>query len=474
MVAGIARPAEGAPPARESEATTPATRWPESPVPLAAFVHTLRFDALPADVVSHARRCLLDLIGVAAAGCRTHAARLAAAYAHDQLAGTSRSARMLFDGRRAGLAGAAYAGASTIDAVDAHDGHPLTKGHAGVTVLPALLAFVDGAGIDCAGDELLACVVLGYEVGTRAGIALHGSVPDYHCSGAWNALAASAIGARRLGLDAAATRHAFGIAEYFGPRGQILRVCDSPTMLKDGSGWGAHAGVSAALLAQSGFTGAPALTVEDGALGEVWSDLGTRWRIREQYFKPHPVCRWAQPAIEAALALARTHRLDAADIARIDIESFAEAVALGAHCPRPATTDEAQYSIAYPVAAALVRGAMDAQALEPAALHDPRIARLLDCMHLSEAPDLSRRFPAERYARVRITLADGRVLASRDSVARGSAENPLTDDEVAAKYRSLAEPVLGAARSTRIAEAIAGLAPGLPASPLLETILAAP
>ncbi len=58
------------------------------------------------------------------------------------------------------------------------------------------------------------------------------------------------------------TRQALGVAEYFGPRGQILRACDSPTMVKDGSGWGAHVGVTAALLARDGFTGAPALTVE--------------------------------------------------------------------------------------------------------------------------------------------------------------------------------------------------------------------
>ncbi len=57
-------------------------------------------------------------------------------------------------------------------------------------------------------------------------------------------------------------REALGVAEYFGPRGQILRACDSPTMVKDGSGWGAHVGVTAALLARDGFTGAPALTIE--------------------------------------------------------------------------------------------------------------------------------------------------------------------------------------------------------------------
>ena len=115
------------------------------------------------------------------------------------------------------------------------------------------------------------------------------------------------IGGRLLGFDDDRMRHALGVAEYFGPRGQILRACDDPTMVKDGSGWGAQVGVTAALLARDGFTGAPALTVEGDAAGAHWRDLRTRWRIREQYFKPYPVCRWAQPAIEAALSLQRAH-----------------------------------------------------------------------------------------------------------------------------------------------------------------------
>ena len=110
-----------------------------------AFVRDLSFGALPADVVAQGQRCLLDLIGVAAAGSRTHSARIANAYAATQLCGRERDARILFDGRRASLAGAAFAGAATIDALDAHDGHVLTKGHAGVAVLPTLLAVIDGA-----------------------------------------------------------------------------------------------------------------------------------------------------------------------------------------------------------------------------------------------------------------------------------------------------------------------------------------
>ena len=439
-----------------------------------AFVRELAFADLPADVAAQARRCLLDLIGVAAAGSRTSAAQIANHYSATQLRSSEMEARMLFSGQRASAAGAAFAGATTIDAFDAHDGHVLIKGHAGVVVLPTLLAMVD-AGAACDAREFIAALVLGYEVATRAGIALHADAVETHCSGSWNAIACAAIAARLLGLGNGPIRHALGIAEYFGPRGQLARVCDSPSMVKDGSGWGAHAGVTAALLARAGFTGAPAVTVERDDATTYWNDLGSRWRIREQYFKAYPVCRWAQPAIEAALRVQGAANFSADDIEEIAIETFAEAVALGAGCAIPNATDEAQYSLPHPVAAALVFGQVGAEEIELPRLADPRIRRLLAATKVIEDAEFSSRFPAERWARVRITLEDGRMLASEPAIARGNPENPLTDDEVRGKYRSLAEPVLGVERAARIERLVDALQVD-PAAlrPLIDDLLQTP
>ncbi len=457
----------------EGERRAPGTAFADVP----AFLRALAFDALPVDAVASGRRSLLDLIGVAAAGSRTRLAAIACDYAATQLCSAEGGARILFDGRRAGLAGAAFAGATTIDALDGHDGHVLTKGHAGVALLPALLALIDGArpgepaaSID--GREFLTCLVLGYEVATRAGIALHATVADYHCSGAWNAIGCAAIAARVLAFDGERTRHALGIAEYFGPRGQILRACASPSMVKDGSGWGAHAGVTAALLAREGFTGAPALTLERDDAAAEWRDLGTRWRVNEQYFKAYPVCRWAQPAIEAALALQREHGFAAEGVRQIRVESFREAVALGSACAQPRTTEEAQYALAFPVAAALVFGRVGAFEVDAAGLADRRVARLVAATTAVEDEDFSRRFPAERWARVRISLVDGRTLASQPTRDRGNPDNPLSDDELRAKYRALATPVLGAERATAIERAVDGLADdGASPSALLGQLL---
>ncbi|HEY3563968.1 MAG TPA: MmgE/PrpD family protein, partial [Casimicrobiaceae bacterium] len=101
-------------------------------VDVATFVRALAFDDMPDDVVARAKRCLRDLIGIGAAAARLPSARIVDTYAAAQMTSADAQARLLFDGRRASRAGAAFAGAATIDALDGHDGHVLTKGHAGV------------------------------------------------------------------------------------------------------------------------------------------------------------------------------------------------------------------------------------------------------------------------------------------------------------------------------------------------------
>lgn len=437
------------------------------------FIHGLRYEMLPDVVVTQARRCLLDLIGTAAGGSTTDAARIIGNFAVRQFgAGESSGARLLFDGRHTSPPGAALAGGIAIDSLDCHDGHVLVKGHVGVAVLPALLAYVDG-GYPLDDREFITCLVLGYEIATRAGIALHSTACDYHSSGSWNALACAALGARLMKLDAEHTRQALGIAEYYAPRSQIMRVVDHPSMVKDGSGWGALAGVSAALLAADGFTGAPALTVERSEVANIWADLGTRWRILEQYFKPYPVCRWAQPAIEAALSLQREHKVSAEQIASVEVHTFHEGTRLATRAPTH--TDDAQYSLPFPVAAALVRGQVGAAEVTGAALNDAAILRLSNLIALVEDPTYNARFPAERWAHVAFTLNDGRRLLSEPAIARGNPENPLSDAELRDKYRLLAEPLLGQARAGRIEQSVAALGTGENSlDDLLALILEAP
>jgi len=112
----------------------------------------------------------------------------------------------------------------------------------------------------------------------------------------------------------------------------------------------------------------------------------------------------------------------------------------------------------YGTAAALVFGEIGPREVSTPRLADPRVERLQRAMTLTEDADFSARFPAERWARVRITLTDGRALASAPARARGGPENPLDDDEMRRKYRAFAEPVLGVACTARIERSVDSLA----------------
>lgn len=407
------------------------------------FIHDTQWRDVPAPVRSQARRCLLDTLGAAMGGRRTELSRIVHDFAATAYGG--QGARLWLDGRPVSPPGAALANGMTIDALDIHDGSLLVKGHAGAAVVPAVLATVPvTGGRSVSGQELLTTLVVGYEVALRAGVALHATACDYHTSGAWNALGCAAMAARALELDADQTGHALGIAEYHGPRSPMMRCIDHPTMLKDGSGWGAMTGVSAAMLAQAGFTGAPAVTVEAPEVADTWADLGARWRITEQFFKPYAVCRWAQPAMVGALALQDEHRLPLAAIERIQVLTFHQATRLA--CRHPTTTEEAQYSLPFPVAAALVHGELGLTQLSGGGLRDPEVLRLADRIDLVDDPMLSGRFPAERVARVRIETTDGVVHDSGEVHASWDAAAPPTDEELIAKFRWLASESVPATR----------------------------
>jgi len=415
------------------------------------FMHKTRWQDLPGPVRNQARRCLLDTIGAALGGRRTALSRIVHDFAAAAFGGAG--ATLWLDGRAVSPPGAALANGMTIDSLDIHDGYLAVKGHAGAAVVPAALAIVPvDRGQPVSGQELLTTLVIGYEIALRAGVALHATACDYHTSGAWNALGCAAMTARRLMLDTIQTRHALGIAEYHGPRSQMMRCIDHPTMLKDGSGWGAMTGVSAAMLAAAGFTGAPAVTVEAPEAAVIWADLGTRWRIVEQFFKPYAVCRWAQPAIAGALALQRDHELSLSAIERIEVSTFHQATRLA--CRRPTTTEEAQYSLPFPVAAALVHGQLGLAQLDGAGLRSPDVLRLADRIDLVDDPALSTRFPAERVARVRIETTAGVILDSGEVTAPWDAGCPPADQELIEKFRELAAESVSMARTNELLDVI--------------------
>jgi 2-methylcitrate dehydratase PrpD len=413
-----------------------------------AFVHDLDWSDLSEAHRLQAKMNLLDLLAVAAAGSQTRLSAIIRDHAAEEFGGPL---PMLFDGRGASASGVALAAGMTIDSIDAHDGFNMAKGHIGCPLLAAMLPLAQGREIS--GRAFLTALVAGYEFGARASVAQHGTVPDYHTSGSWGAVTGAAIGARMLGLGREATRHALGIAEYHGPRSQMMRCIDHPTMLKDGSGWGAMCAVSAVGLAAKGFTGAPAITVEEAP--EYWADLGQRWYVLEQYYKPYPVCRWAQAPIEGVLALVRQHGLQSQQVARIEVRTFHESIRLA--MAEPKASDEAQYSTSFPCAVALVRGDVTPADIADDALSDPEILRLSRGMVMVEDDTANATFPATRLAKVTLKLTDGQRLESDWMQPRWDPTAPPSEAELREKFHKYADPVLGKARAAAIEDAIDAL-----------------
>lgn len=416
----------------------------------AQFAADLSYNDLPEDVLRVLRRSLLDTIGVAAIGSTTKMALIARKVAPLTGGAGATSARILIDGTHVSTTAAAMAGAMTIDSVDAHDGTSPCKGHVGSAVFPALFAFADGREIT--GADFATLLATGYEIANRAGLAQHATCSDYHTSGAWTAIGVATAYAKGLGCDRNIIRQAAGIAEYHGPRSQMMRCIDHPTMVRDGVGWGAPSGVTAAYLAQAGFTGAPALTCEDTP--EFWTDLGQNWRlVSDTHYKPYPCCRWAHPAIDAAAELMKTRRLHHTDVASVEIKTFHNATRLAGKTPQ--SPDEFAYAIAFPVATMIVRGQIGVPELDQATLNDPEILRISQQTQLIDDPHLTKISEGKRWASVTITTKDGQLHAAPARTPRGDTDMPLSEAEIATKFHLFADPVIGRARADEI-EALAG------------------
>lgn len=416
-------------------------------VAFADFVRGLKHEDLPEDVRRIMRRSFLDTIGVAAIASTTANSAIARRCA-DALWRSGPeigSSRMLFDGRRVSPAGAAFMGAATIDAIDAHDGSTPARGHAGSAVLPSLLAMADAQrekGRHLDGRRFMTMLAIGYETSYRTGLTQHATCADYHTSGAWTAVGVAAMAARMLDADAQILRHAVGIAEYHGPRSQMMRCIDHPSMVRDGVAWGAPSGVTAAYLASMGFTGAPAITIESEEAAPFWSDLGSAWRIVEHtHYKRYPVCRWAHPAIDAVRELMTEHGLTSKDLAKVLIQTFYYATRLAGRDPK--SLDEMTYAIIYPVAMVAVRGKIGIAELRPDVLHDPEIRRIAALTDLVETEHYTKNSIDKRWADVVLTTTDGRVLQSQPKTPKGDPDDPLSDVEIAEKFHAFADPVLG-------------------------------
>jgi 2-methylcitrate dehydratase PrpD len=414
-----------------------------------AFVRDLTWEDLPPAVRHQSKRCLLDALGALLAGARTPPGELMAGIARSQFPGDQ--ATLLVHGDRVSAAGAALANGFAGNALDIDDGYRLVKGHPGACTLTPVLAAAEIAPA-CSGADLLTALAVGYEIGIRAGRIRHATYDCYHSSGSWGAVAGAAAAGKLLGLDAATLRHALGAAEYHAPIAPMMKCIDTPSMGKDSIGWGNMVAMLSVLMARKGFTGIEPLFAD--APEPAWVEgLGRDWQILQLYFKPYAACRWAQPAVDGVLKIQREQRLAPRDIRAIRIRTFAAACALSV--APPANTEEAQYNMAFPVAAALLDGEVGPRQVLPPRIFDPDLRDLLSRVRTEVDPEIEAAFPAKTYAEVVVETHHGRSFTSGLMQPRWEPPDSLpSDGALEDKFRWLVAPVLGETAAGRLMEAV--------------------
>ena len=440
---------------------------------LFSFIQDLKYSDIPEHTRYLVSTSLMDILGVVAGAKENETTTNIRNYAATHYPATDLNCRLLFDGREVHPMGAAWAGGFSADSLDAHEGHFTSKGHAGATVVPALLALADACraqGREISGEEFLTVLAIAYETGLRAGVALMDTAAEYHASGAFSGLGVVCGAARLLVMDEEQFLHALGIAEYFGPRCPMMRLVDFPSMLRDAHGAGAYAGVNAVFMAKAGITGAPAETVAEDKIAHCWNDLGERWEIDAQYFKPWPVCRWAQPSLTAVTAMLEQHpEITGSNVEQIRVETFHESMRLQGHFP--ANADEAQYGLAFPLAALIARGQVGPAEVTGDAITAEDILSVSRKVEIVEADDLSARFPEEILSRVTIQLKDGQEIVSPVTQAKGDPATAMTHEEFLAKFHLLGSVSFSDERLNQIVDAIDSLPNAKDCSMLFELIM---
>lgn len=369
---------------------------------------------------------LLDWLGCALAGAATDTGRrIAALLAQPPLAMAG-----------SGEAQAMGALGSLLEMDDVHRGALL---HPGPVVWPALLAQAPGSG-----PVLLEGAIKGYEAMIRLGRA---TGPRHYaffhntstCGGVGSAVAVASLLELGRGGTAGAIGHALSVA---GGLWQCRNeaVATKHLHVAEAAGRGvraahyAKAGLGGPRAILEGAQGFFAAIAPDGDPARVVVDPDHPWLIHQTSFKPWPACRHAHPAIDAALLLRRN--LGDSQPAAVAVRTYADAV-LFCDKPNPTNDGEARFSLQHALAVAFADGPPPLAAFEVSAL--PLYAE--GRARVSVAPDeaFTHAYPAHFGAEVTVTLPDESKRSARVADAWGDPENPLSQEDVVAKFHRLAD-----------------------------------
>jgi 2-methylcitrate dehydratase PrpD len=432
---------------------------------LSEFATRLEFDDIPTDVVASVRLRALDILGIALASSASELAPsvLGAVQGWGGGACSVVGSRLTTSPPLAALANGALA-----HGLDFDDTHAISITHASSVILPTVLALGEAGGHS--GRTVVTAAVAGYEAMTRVGMAAPG---EFHARG-WHATAVcgtfgATVAAGRLdALDHDRLTAALGIAGSFAS-GVSEHLQDGSWVKRVHPGWAAHSGIVAAGLARGGFSG-PA-TIFEGRFGlyrtflrsehdaTPFDTLGKEWETLRIGFKPYPCCHYNHAYLDCVLALRREHEIEPDSIE--GIECLVPAGEVPIVCEprenklRPRNRYDAQFSLAYSVAAALVDGRVGLDTYAEDRIRDERTLAL--AARVRHTVDPASRFPDGFPGWVRVRLGDGRLLEAREPDGRGGAARPLEPEAIVAKFRNNARRALEANRVAAVEKAALSL-----------------
>ncbi len=437
---------------------------------LARFVVDLRLKDLPAPVVEKTGSLVLDTLGCCLAAARYDFGRAARATA-ERLGGPPESA-LVGSKVRVAAANAVLANATLAHGLDFDDTREDAIVHTGSVAVTTGLAVGEAAG--ASGRAALEAIVAAVEVMCRVGLAVPGKfhARHYHPTALAGTFGAAAAAGKLYRLTEDELVHAFGICGSQAG-GIIEYLADGSWTKRLHAGWAAHAGVVAALLAQTGFTGpetvfegehgfyrAFAGGVDEARLGPLLASVGATWELEQLTFKPYPCGSIAQPYMDCALRVRDTHGVRPQDIVEIRCRTAEGPVPrlweplAAKHAPQNGYA--AKFSLPYLLAVILTKGRASLAEFENDVVGDPAVLALASRVGYELDPTID--YPRQFVGHVRVRLRDGRVVEEWQDHPRGGPDSPMSRAEIEAKFRGNASLVMSADQASRVIRSVEALA----------------
>jgi 2-methylcitrate dehydratase PrpD len=427
---------------------------------LAAFAEDLRYEDLPDEVVTRSKQVIADTLAVIAAGAQEEEIRQLT----DRLADSgSGPATLIGNGRKSGVLSASLINGTAGTFLELDEGNQFGRGHPAIHVFPAVLAMAEEGLFS--GRDLILALVLGYEVGTRIGIAAKIRM-SMHPHGTWGTVGAAVAVGKLTGYLAPGFREAINVASCLALATSRKTMLQGATVRNAYSGISNHMGILTHHLVSAGFTGeADGLSTVYGTVisesfdpAAMTSQLGERFEIARNYFKKHACCRYNHACLDALLEIMAgfpKSRIDPRLVAEVEVHTYSLAAQL---CdPGPRNMLAAKFSIPFAVATTLVHGDTGVASFAPATVNESDVRELAKKVRVIEDPALTAMMPARRPARIRLTLTDGRVFKAQALVNKGDFEDPYSQDDLKRKYLDLSAPVWGDKAARTIYEVIGEL-----------------